>query len=132
MTVTAQSADRIAPIGHAEAMRLTAVENARLLSQLRGLSERQWQAPTECTGWTVRDVVVHLVASAQAQANPLDFLRQVVAGRPLTARIGGAHWVDGLNEAQLRARHDWTSDTLAARWEKHSAAALKARRRMPA
>ena len=58
-------------------MRLTATENARLLDQLRGLTDEQWQAPTDCTGWTVRDVVVHLIASAQAQANPLEFLRQV-------------------------------------------------------
>jgi hypothetical protein len=80
----------------------------------------------------VRDVVVHLVASAQAQANPIEFLRQLRAGRPLTAQIGGHHWVDGLNEAQLRARTDWTVRTLPERWERHAAAALKARRRMPA
>ena len=119
-------------IGHAEAMRLTAEENARLLAQLRGLADEQWRAPTDCTGWTVRDVVVHLVASAQAQASPVEFLRQVRAGRRLTAETGGAHWVDGLNEAQLRARTDWTPAGLPARWERHSSAALRARRRLPA
>jgi uncharacterized protein (TIGR03083 family) len=54
-------------------MRLTATENARLLAQLRGLTEEQWQAATDCSRWTVRDVVVHLIASAQAQANPIEF-----------------------------------------------------------
>ncbi len=132
MIQTPQRSDLIPAIDHAEAMRLTATENARLLAQLRTLDGQQWRAETDCSRWTVRDVVVHLVASAQAQANPLEFVRQVVAGRPLTAQIGGEHWVDGVNEAQLRARSDWTSAMLPDLWERHSGAALKARRRMPA
>ena len=103
MTITAHAADRIPAVSHAEAMRITAAENARLLAQLRGLAGEQWQAPTDCTGWTVRDVAVHLVASAQAQASPVEFVRQVVAGRRLTAQIGrgpvprrrGGHAGDG-------------------------------------
>ncbi len=133
MTSTPRRADRVRPIGHAEAMRLTAAENARLLALLRGLTEEQWQAPTDCAGWSVRDVVVHLIASAQAQASVLEFGRQVVTGRRLTAQAGGGrHWVDGLNEAQLRSRKDWTAATLPDRWERHGARALAARRRMPA
>jgi uncharacterized protein (TIGR03083 family) len=132
MIQTPQRADQIPAVGHAEAMRLTETENARFLEQLRGLTDKQWHSPTDCTGWSVRDVVVHLIASAQAQANPLEFIRQVVAGRPLTAQIGGEHWVDGMNEAQLRARTSWTASMLPDLWEQHSAAALKARRRMPA
>jgi uncharacterized protein (TIGR03083 family) len=129
---TPQQVDQIPAVDHTEAMRLTETENARLLHQLRGLSEDQWTAATDCTGWTVRDVVVHLVASAQAQASPLEFLRQVVVGRPLTKQIGGHHWVDGLNEAQLRARRHWTPAMLPAAWEHHSAKALRARRKLPA
>jgi uncharacterized protein (TIGR03083 family) len=132
MTRTIQAANQIPAIGHGEAMRLTAVENTRLLRQLRGLDDGQWAAATDCTGWTVRDVVVHLVASAQAQASPVEFVRQVVSGRRLTAEIGGSHWVDGLNEAQLRARTGWTPAMLPDAWERCSTAALKARRRMPA
>jgi uncharacterized protein (TIGR03083 family) len=132
MIQTSRPADRIPAIGHAEAMRLTATENARLRTLLRGLTDEQWRAATDCPRWTVRDIAVHLIASAQAQANPVEFARQIVAGRPLTARIGGKHWVDGLNEAQLRARTEWTPAMLPERWERHSAAALQARRRMPA
>jgi uncharacterized protein (TIGR03083 family) len=128
---TPRAADAIPAVGHAEAMRLTATENTRLLAQLRSLDAEQWQAGTDCTGWTVRDVAVHLIASAQAQANPLEFLRQVRSGRRLTAEIGGAHWVDGLNEAQLRARTAWTPPMLPELWERASAAALTTRRRMP-
>lgn len=132
MIQTPVRADQIPAIDHAEAMRVTEVENARFDSVLRGLMDAQWQAATDCTGWTVRDIAVHLVASAQAQANPIEFVRQVIAGRPLTAEVGGEHWVDGVNEAQLRARTEWTSDEVPDRWERHAAAALKARRHLPA
>src|SRR5690242_9160940 len=100
-------------------MRITEAENARLLTALRNLTPEHWRAPTACTGWTVRDIVVHLIASAQAQANPLEFARQVIAGRGLTAQIRGEHWVDGLNEAQLRARTAWTAAMLPDLWERH-------------
>lgn len=132
MIQTPTEADQIRAVDHVEAMRLTEAENARLLAQLRGLTDDQWQAATDCAGWTVRDVVVHLIASAQSQANPIEFLRQVVAGRRLRAQIGGQHWVDGVNEAQLRARTDWTAAALPGLWERHAAGALRARRRMPA
>jgi uncharacterized protein (TIGR03083 family) len=87
---------------------------------------------TDCTRWTVRDIVVHLIAAAQAQASPAEFARQVWAGRPLTRQIGGHHWVDGVNEAQLRARRTWIPDELPQRWMEAGAAALAARRHMPA
>ncbi|HEX4256716.1 MAG TPA: maleylpyruvate isomerase family mycothiol-dependent enzyme [Streptosporangiaceae bacterium] len=132
MITTPQRAGDVRPVGHAEAMRLTETENARLLTQLRGLTGPQWQMPTDCAGWAVRDIVVHLIASAQAQASPVEFGRQVIAGRKLTAEIGAGHWVDGLNEAQLRARTEWTAASLPDRWERHSARALAARSRMPA
>jgi uncharacterized protein (TIGR03083 family) len=128
-TVPALEIDRI---GHDEAMRLTAVENGRLLDLLRQLGPGDWTAPTDCPRWSVRDMVVHLIGSAQAQANPVEFARQLWAGRRLTAQIGGTHWVDGLNEAQLRARRDWTPGELPRRWEKAARAALAARGRMPA
>ncbi len=75
---------------------------------------------------------MHLIGSAQAQASPIEFLRQVRAGRPLTAEIGGTHWVNGLNEAQLRARAGLARGALPALWDTASAAALTARGKMPA
>ena len=132
MIDTPRRVEAIPSIGHAEAMQLTATENDRLLGQLRSLTAVQWQAPTDCTGWSVRDIAVHLIGSAQGQANPVEFVRQVVAGRRLMPQIDGQHWVDGLNEAQLRARADWTPPMLPDLWERHAASALRARSRMPA
>lgn len=118
-------------IAHEEAMQLAAEENRRFLALLRQLNPADWLRATACTRWTVRDVAVHVIASAEAQASPLEFLRQAWQGRRLTSEIGGHHWVDGLNEAQLRTRNEWSPDGIPARWQRASAAALKARQRMP-
>ncbi len=122
----------IARIGHDEAMRLAAEENQRFLALLRQLGPGDWARGTDCTRWSVRDVAVHVIASAEAQASPREFLRQAVRGRRLTAQIGGQHWVDGLNEAQLQARRELGAEDVPPRWETAAAAALTARRRLPA
>jgi uncharacterized protein (TIGR03083 family) len=99
---------------------------------LEAFGPSEWDMATDCTGWTVRDIGVHLIASAEAQASPIEFGRQVWAGRAITRQISGQHWVDGLNEAQLRARRAWTPNELPRRWTIASVAALSGRRRMPA
>lgn len=119
-------------ITHEEAMQITAEENRRFLALLRQLGPDDWPQPTDCTRWTVRDVAVHVTAAAEAQASFLEMLRQVRKGRRLTAEIGGKHWVDGVNEAQLRMRRAVTPASLPSRWEAASEASLGARRRMPA
>ncbi|WP_201293202.1 maleylpyruvate isomerase family mycothiol-dependent enzyme [Arthrobacter zhaoguopingii] len=124
-------AAEIARIGHQEAMRLAAEENQRFSTLLQQLSAGDWGRGTDCARWTVRDVAVHVVASAEAQASPLEFLRQAVRGRRLTAQIGGQHWVDGLNEAQLQARRDLGAPDIPARWASAAGAALRSRRRLP-
>ena len=133
MTVSSTIDVRDIPrMSHREAMAITAVENARLGEALAGLDDAHWGLPTDCTGWDVRALVVHVIASAEAQASPLEFVRQLRAGRSLTAEIGGTHWVDGLNEAQLRARAGLSVASLPALWAKASAAGLATRTKMPA
>ncbi|QOV41237.1 maleylpyruvate isomerase family mycothiol-dependent enzyme [Streptomyces ferrugineus] len=45
------------PIVHAE--------RAALIHDLEGLDDKQWEQPSLCVGWTVHDVVAHLVDSAR-------------------------------------------------------------------
>lgn len=113
-------------------MELAAVENGRFLSLLQTLQPSDWSRPTDCTRWDVREVVAHLVGSACAQASPPEFVRQLWRGLPLTRRIGGHHWVDGVNEAQVRARRGVSPTELVAAWQIASRRALRARERLPA
>lgn len=119
-------------IAHQEAMQLAAEENSRFHDLLLQLSAEDWQKGTDCARWTVRDIAVHVTASAEAQASFVEFARQVIRGRGLTKEIGGRHWVDGVNEAQLRARSRLIAEEVPQRWERASAAALLARQQLPA
>ena len=123
--------EKIPRIGHDEAMAITAAENQLFQEAIETIEGDDWHNRTDCTRWDVRDVVVHLVASAQAQASFVEFCRQLRQGSNLTAEIGGVHWVDGLNEGQLRARTHLAPGDLPVLWAATSGQALKARRGMP-
>lgn len=125
-------ANTVPRIKHDEAMVITEVENARLGELLAHVEPEQWALPTDCTRWDVRAVVVHLIASAEAQASPAEMIRLARAGSKLMAEIDGVHSVDGINEAAIRARTHLRPDELPARWDPVSAKALRARQRMPA
>ena len=107
-THTVVPVNTIPRIGHQEAMAVTAEENNRFHRLLLQVEPDQWHLPTECSRWDVRDIAVHVIATAEAAASLVEFGRQVRVGRSLTAELGGVHWVDGLNEAQLRARAQLT------------------------
>lgn len=124
-------ASEIRRIQHDEAMAITAVENRRLGELLIKINADQWSLPTDCTRWDVRAIVVHLIAGAEAQASPVEFIRQAMAGRKLMTEIGGSYPVDGLNEAGLRARSDLKLAELPDRWNTVAATALHARSRVP-
>ncbi|WP_323847463.1 maleylpyruvate isomerase family mycothiol-dependent enzyme [Allosaccharopolyspora coralli] len=46
----------------ADTMALAAQERAELADFLAGLTPQQWRTPSLCTGWTVHDVVAHVVS----------------------------------------------------------------------
>jgi uncharacterized protein (TIGR03083 family) len=112
-------------------MAITAQENRRLGALLVDIKPDQWSLPTDCTRWDVRAIVVHLIATAEAQASAIEFVPQAVVGSRLTKQIGGIYPVDGLNEAGLRARRHLKPDELPKLWSSVAANALRARRRMP-
>ena len=44
-------------------MPLAEAERANLLALLQGLTATQWQAPSLCSRWSVKDVATHVVTS---------------------------------------------------------------------
>lgn len=50
-------------------------ERTELVALLRGLSEQEWETPSLCAGWRVRDVVGHLM---QDTLSPLSYAGVVV------------------------------------------------------
>jgi hypothetical protein len=60
-------------------------ERAEFAVFLATLSPRQWQAPTLCAGWRVRDVVAHVISYDELDVRGL--LAHVVRGRFRPARV---------------------------------------------
>lgn len=128
---TAVDVTTIPRITHAEAMRITAVENRKFAAALRNLEPGDWAKPTDCARWDVRALTAHVVGSAAAQASPREFIRQVRAGRPVVAEIGAQNWWDGMNEIHVREREALSVDELIAEWDRSSQRALRARTKLP-
>ena len=64
------------------AMTLAADEYTRFARALADLSDPEWQAPTSCPGWTVRDIAGHTLGMAEFAASLPEMARQLMsAGR---------------------------------------------------
>ncbi|HLM04501.1 MAG TPA: maleylpyruvate isomerase family mycothiol-dependent enzyme [Blastococcus sp.] len=59
-----------------DAGRLAAAAYDQLLGLLDELSPEEWNAPTECPGWTVADMVGHLIGAAKGYASVREQIRQ--------------------------------------------------------
>ncbi|WP_433786925.1 maleylpyruvate isomerase family mycothiol-dependent enzyme [Actinomycetospora sp. CA-101289] len=60
-------------------MRFAQDDRADLADFLAGLASEQWDAPTLCDQWSVRDVVAHVIS--YDDLGPVGFARRFVAGR---------------------------------------------------
>jgi uncharacterized protein (TIGR03083 family) len=87
-----------------EAKVLAEAEFTRFAELVASLTPEEWAAPTDCTGWDVRTMVLHVLGSAEAQASVREFMHQLRHGLPLNKEIDSHHWVDGMNELQIRER----------------------------
>lgn len=77
------------------------------------LTPEEWATETDCVGWDVRKMALHVLGSADAQASVKEFIHQLRRGKPLNKEIDSHHWVDGLNELQIRERDHLSNDELA-------------------
>lgn len=130
-TTTGTDARAIPAIGHDEAMRITQVEFDRMLASMRELDADDWTRPTDNTEWDVREMMLHLLGAADANASMREMVSQLVRGKRLFAEIGGDHWVDGLNEIQIRDRATLSNGEVVERYAAVIPKAVRARTRLP-
>jgi uncharacterized protein (TIGR03083 family) len=122
------TADRIR---RREARVLAEEEFERFSRLAASLSEADWAQPTDCTGWDVRAMALHVLGSADAQASPREFLHQLRRGLPVNREIESHHWVDGLNELQIRERSSLSNEDLVAQLAAVGPRAVAGRWRTP-
>jgi uncharacterized protein (TIGR03083 family) len=120
-----------ARISRREARVLAEEEFTRFADLMESLSDGDWSRPTDCTGWDVRKMALHVLGSADAQASVPEFLHQLRRGIPLNKEIDSHHWVDGLNELQIRERSHLSNDELVAQLAAVGPKAVKGRWRTP-
>ena len=114
-----------------EARLLADEEFVRFADLVATLTPDEWARPTDCTRWDVRKVALHVLGSADAQASVKEFAHQLRRGLPLNEQIDSDHWVDGLNELQIRERSHLSNDELVGQLRAVGPKAVKGRWRTP-
>jgi len=99
-----------------------------LLALLRELTPAEWELPTDCTAWTVRDIVAHVTGAMDEGAHPRVLVRHLALAR---RRFPHLAQVDALNELQRKDRRDATPRELVAELTALGPRAARARRRLP-
>lgn len=118
------NADRIQ---RPEARTLAEREFVRFAELVASLTPEEWETPTDCTRWDVRLMALHVLGSAEAQASFPQFLHQLRRGLSLNKEIDAHHWVDGLNEVQIRERSHLSNEELVAQLQAIGPRAVKGR-----
>ncbi len=111
-----------------ESVSLGLVELDAALELLRSLGEADWARPTDCTGWTVHDVVAHMVGQFEGAARPDRLLRRIRAAK----RMPGAGVLDGHNQLQVAERAAVPPAGLVAQLAYWGRRGIKAGGRIPA
>lgn len=90
------------------ALEMAAEERRDLLELLRSLDESQWDEPTLCDRWTVRDVVAHVVSYDD------------LGPRELASRFAqGMFWLSRINQAGVAPLRDAPPQALLDAVERH-------------
>ena len=64
-------------ISRREARVLAEEEFTRFADLVATLTPEEWATPTDCTGWDVRKMVLHVLGSGESQASVREFVHQL-------------------------------------------------------
>jgi len=99
-----------------------------LVDDLHSLDPFEWDLPTDCVRWTVRDVVAHVTGAMDEGAHLRVTLRHLALAR---RRRPDLCMLDAINEMQIDDRRRSSPDELVAELAVLGPRAARARRRMP-
>jgi uncharacterized protein (TIGR03083 family) len=130
MTTTTTPATTVPPIRHREAMALAETAYARFADTLERLGPEDWARPTDCEGWTVRDLAGHVVGAMRSAASVRELARQQ---REVARRVkqGAGAQVDVMTALQIELTAALTTAQLVAECRALVPRATAGRRRVP-
>jgi uncharacterized protein (TIGR03083 family) len=120
------AASRRCALDRGSAMRLAETEYSRYLDLLRALEPGEWDLPTDCPAWTVREMAAHNLGMAEMAASVRENLRQ----NREAGRRGGV-FIDALTGLQVEERRDLSPAEIVARYAEAGPRAARGRRRTP-
>lgn len=113
-----------------QAMRLAAEEYRRVLRVVEALDPGQWQLPTDCPAWNVRELISHIIGMAALPSSPFESARQLKKAGAAATSTGGA-FIDALTALQVEERMGSTADELIRELRKVGPKAARGRLMMP-
>jgi uncharacterized protein (TIGR03083 family) len=111
------------------AMRLAETEYGRVADAVDALQPADWNRPTDCPDWSVRELVAHVAGMANFLSTPLEMGRQLRAAK--ARRRDGQPLVDAQTALQVDERRDLGPDELRAELRRIGPRAVRGRRRTP-
>ena len=122
----------IPSLTHSEAAEMAAVELERFLTLVESLSPADWDKPTACPLWNVRQIVAHVTGSAASYARWSQFKRQHSRKVQRPYRQAGFSLLDAINQIQVDGRTNATPAELLAELREVGPRAIATRKRLPA
>src|SRR5512132_245968 len=128
MQTTTSNKRTIPPTTPERVAEVATAELAASLVLLEGLDDHDWTRPTDCAGWTVHDLVAHMVGQYQAAASTRVYLRR---HRRAHRRYPTLSRLDADNRQQLDELGGHSGPELVAMLAAVGPKAIRARRRVP-
>ncbi len=125
-------ASHVAKLSRDEVIALAREELTRFLTLAETLTSADWEEPTDCALWTVKDIVAHQASHVLALIHYREFLNQF---NPLNFRAytrKGMNSLDAANQRQVDMRAQWPPTQLIAEMRDNSEASFVGRQRFPA
>lgn len=120
----------IPEIGHTESAGLAETAYSRFAAALAEVTPDQWALPTDCAGWTIRDLAGHLVGAMRSAASLREMgSQQVAVVRGVRRGLGSQ--VDVMTQVQIDRTAALTPAEVVAQCQSLVRPAAIGRRRMP-
>lgn len=122
----------IPALAHQEARTLATHELERFLSLVTSLSPDDWEQPTACPLWNVKQMLAHVTGAAASYARWSEFKRQGSAKVQRPYRASGLSFLDSLNQIQVDDRAHATPAALIDELREVGPRAIATRAKLPA
>ncbi len=118
------------PLQRREGTALGAEEYRRFVGELEALTPADWNAPTDCEGWTVRDLAGHLAGSMHTATGLRALAREQRHVKRESRRSGEAE-IDVMARLQVASVATLSTSELTTRMRELIEPAIRGRSRLP-